>query len=316
MAEKVYVLCATDENYAPYCGVMLTSVFENTPNAEAFILVSNQLSSKQTQKFSQLELEYNTKITFIQLDEANFSQLSVGLGNWSVEAYYRLAAPQILPNLDKIIYLDCDVVVCCDLRELWDIPIYNNSALVALDPLTYEKSTFERLKYPFEKGYFNSGVMVINLEYWRKNDVQQQSICYLKENAANILYIDQDALNYVLQDSKKNIPFVYNFIPFSFCDYIYSILPDDIKKELECIEPKIIHYAGGYRIARPWSCCSYRTPFRNKWYSYKNKSPWKDLREKYPQQKKLKWWIKRWFLMPLGFYLNQNVLPRFCKKYS
>ena len=308
MAEKVYVLCATDENYAPYCGVMLTSVFENTPNAEAFVFISNSLSELNKKRYQQLEEQYDTSIHFIVVDKSHFRGMPIGLGAWTIESYYRFAAPELLPKeIEKVIYLDCDIIVNCDLHELWEIPINNNSALVALDMAIYNKSVLlKHLDPHYHTEYFNSGMMIINLKYWREHNIQKQLLEKAKETVDTNVYVDQDVLNMVLSKTKKLVSLEYNFMPALYSFAYYNTFPKDIKKQVLHIQPKIIHYTNS--LVRPWFAPSYGLPFRSLWWQYLKKSPWKHLREKYPKSKRLNWWIKRNFFAPFGFFVNNNTI--------
>lgn len=309
MTEKVYVLCATDENYAPYCGVMLTSVFENTPNAEAFVFLSNSLSKQNQKKYQQLEKQYNTSIHFIVVDKSHFAQMPMGLGIWTNEAYYRFAAPELLPKeIQKVIYLDCDIIVDYDLHELWATTINDNSALVVLDIAIYNKSLLKHLDPSYQTEYFNSGMMVINLKYWREHNIQHQLFESAINNADINVYVDQDVLNMVLKDTKNTLPLEYNFMPSVFCYNFYNTFPKEIKDYVLTHQPKIIHYTS--HLPRPWHSQSYGLPFRTLWWKYAKKSPWKHMRETYPNVKRINWWIKRHFFMPLGLYLqNQKIVP-------
>lgn len=309
MKEKINVLCATDNNFAPYCGVMLTSVFENTPNADAFVFISDCISEDNKRKFHQMESKYGSIINFVEVDRSIFNQLPMGFGSWPVETYYRFAAQNLLPNdIQKVIYLDCDMIVNCDLHELWDIPIDDHSILVVPD-INYDSNLYKRLGYPSKKGYFNAGMMVINLKYWRDHDIQQQLFEFVLNNKDLVLYPDQDGLNVVLKDTKKTLPMKYNFMPASYSLRYYGTFPEEVKEKVLNINPKIIHYTSG--LPRPWQAQSYGMPFRSLWWKYAKKSPWKHRRETYSQHKRINWWIKRHFFMPLGFYIqNRNIIPQ------
>lgn len=83
--------------------------------------------------------------------------------------------------------------------------------LAAVPNWNIESSDFsDRLNYPKDNGYFNSGVLLINLEYWRTHNVLNGFIEYMKQHADSIIYADQDILNYVFKENKMILPVKYN----------------------------------------------------------------------------------------------------------
>lgn len=310
MTENIHILCATDNKFAPFCGVMLTSVFENTSDADAYVIVSESISDDNREKFHLLESKYGVTIRFIDVDRNIFSQMPIGEERWPSEAYFRFVAPDLLPEeIRKVIYFDCDIIVQCNLHELWDIPMDNNSVLVVPDIAVYNKKLLGHLDGFYSTEYFNSGMMVINLDYWRKYNIRQQLFDAVLNNYEKVAYPDQDGLNLILRDTKRTLPMAYNFMPSALLWDFFSAFPAEIKNYVMTVKPLIIHFSG--HLPRPWHAQSYGLPFRSVWWEYVKKSPWKHMKETYPKRKRINWWIKRHFFMPLGFYSqNHNFVSR------
>ena len=125
--------------------------------------------------------------------------------------YYRLYLSEILPkSINKVLYLDCDMIVCHSLRTLWDIDVSHVALAGIPDVLSGEE--IDRLGYPSELNYFNAGVLLINLDYWRDNDVLSEFLAYITKQGSNLYHHDQDVLNYVFREKKVLLPIKFNFI--------------------------------------------------------------------------------------------------------
>lgn len=88
----------------------------------------------------------------------------------SMATYYRCILSKLLPtDIDRLLYLDCDIVIVGDISEYWNTPLSDETGVAAVaDMGCDEAARYEILKYPMEDSYFNAGVLLINLNYWRK----------------------------------------------------------------------------------------------------------------------------------------------------
>ena len=194
---KKHILCSTDENYVPYCGVMLTSVLENNDDVNIYINVSPDFSEKSKNKLKILEKKYTCSVNFVTIDPKQLSLCRTDCNEYiSVATYYKIFAAQLLPSdLKKVLYLDCDIIINNLLDDLWNIDI-SNYALAGVDDIFSENdNTYQRLNYSKSYSYVNAGMLLINLEYWRKNNVLQNCLNYIEKNYNDILWCEQDVLN-------------------------------------------------------------------------------------------------------------------------
>ena len=305
----INVLCATDDNYAPYCGVMLTSFLENHKafHTEVYIVVKKRL--KEEKRLKRLEERYDVKVNIVEFPFSDItSSFPIGNRHWTIEMYYRLFAPELLPkDIDRVLYLDCDIIVDGDVSEMYFSDINNISALVCPDFFMYvkHKGWATHLGYEEEKGYFNSGVMFINLDYWREHNIQESCLEYLKIHHDILFFYDQDVLNYVLRDTKKFVNLEYNFLSNLISKGVYNSFDTATKNEIISCHPRVIHFIS----PKPWSIFSYKYTYVSIWDKYCKMSQWrKPLFQKLPKEKPFNYFIKRYFLWPLGIKMH-NLEP-------
>ena len=201
------VVCATDDNFIQHCSIMLVSLLINNRDVEIFVLTEGL--KRENMDIIQKEVErYSGIVHFLQVDSKVVERFpmpqSAGLTHISRATYYRLLISDILlENIHKAIYLDCDIVINGSLQELWNMNL-DGYALAAVPQIGcgYES---ERLGYPIEYGYFNAGVNMINLDYFRTHNITADLLRYIHDNYARIIYHDQDTLNAVLYDKTLHL---------------------------------------------------------------------------------------------------------------
>lgn len=157
MSDQINICLACDNNYAKYAGVVITSVLYNAENNDNynFYIIHNGLIESWRKEILSLKNIRNCDIKFIEVNDNLYSDCKNFQTNkyLSVAACYRLKLPLLLPSINKISYLDCDVIVNSNIANLYNIEIGRN--LIARI-----KDICVRL---FE-GCINSGVVIFNLE--------------------------------------------------------------------------------------------------------------------------------------------------------
>ena len=271
----------TDEGYSYPCGVCITSILEN--NKEE----CNRYSwgSKMRIRFKQLEERYKQKIEIITVNDQLFDGLKV-CDRFPKSIYYRFLLPQLL-NEDKIIYLDCDIIVTSSLKELWNTDI-NNFACAAVEDQMSDDIIIQN-RIGLYKDYFNSGVLLMNLDYWRKNHITKRITEFILHNPDICVYPDQDAMNFVLCDKVKFLEYKYNYQELFYEPKERIFLHKDKWSNLipEGSIPTIMHYTGHFK---PWhKGCTH--PYKEMFIKFKANSLWK--KEKLRSRHSLKWKILR-----------------------
>ena len=173
MKNKINICFVSDENYATYMGVTITSIIKNAKNNEHlnFFIFDNNINETTKTKIKSLEND-NVNIRFVNVNHIIDKYLSLEntIQHISKASYLKFAIADLLPEIDKIIYLDGDLIVKNSLSELFNTEL-NNSLVAAVEDIgyTYWSQYNEELKLKFK--CMNSGVMLINCDLWRKENL-------------------------------------------------------------------------------------------------------------------------------------------------
>ena len=270
------VLCA-DRRYSMPCGVCLTSMFENNKDVElnAYIL-TNDLDIVDIEKFHDLGRRYSQKVFVVQVEDVYFEGLKTS-ERFSKAIYYRFLIPKILSKESCALYLDCDIIVNGSLKQLEAVQLESFACAVVRDQMSNDKRILKRLE--IDTPYFNSGVLLMNLDYWRQNEISTKLVNFIHDNSDSCIFPDQDALNYLLSGEVVYLPLTYNFqeLFYLHTDNLKGDknLWDEIEKTKE--SPVIIHYTNS---VKPWYMeCTH--PLQNAFEKYRAYSPWEGEMERY-----------------------------------
>ena len=276
----IHIACCSNEKLAPMFGVVVTSVGINVTSDDVMMyLLHNGLKRSTVKRLQKIADRYNVGLKFLEIDLEILKDCPVDekIHYGNIMMYARMLLPSKLPNLDKVIYLDCDLVVCKDLKSLWETDVNDVAVTMAPDLLYQDKATLSRLG--INNNYLNSGVIVMNLDYWRKHDVMKRLLAYISDKGNELIYNDQDSLNAILHDERRQLPVKYNVTPHYFLKN-----PDNYPKEMHeeirdaRINPIIFHYLGP---VKPWSLGCY-LPGKKLFMKYQKASGWRHFTiEKY-----------------------------------
>lgn len=238
-------LC-TDDNYANHCAVCITSIFENNKDEDCHVYVlTGGLTAENNMKFSYLADCYHQKVDVKVMDVSVFSHLQ-STNHLSQSMYYRFLLPQVVDG-DNVLYLDCDIIVRHPLKDLFNIDLTNMACGVVEDQCGDDI----RLHNPINmfSRYFNSGVLFMNLDYWRKNNVAQDLVDFIANYKGQLMCPDQDALNAVLEGKVKFLDYKYNYQQGFYGDLTW-LRADKWPAVRETRKnPVVVHYTAG---EKPW----------------------------------------------------------------
>lgn len=285
---KINIVLATDKNYAQHAAVTITSILCNTTQQSniQFYIIDDNIDDDNKTKLQDTVKQFNSNIIFVKIPENSLNQVFVS-GGITRAAYFRLAIPNILPKtVNKVIYLDCDLIVLDDIVNLWNLdmcqkPVAATEDFGILSSTSKCREKEINLNWKKEYSYFNSGVLLIDVMLWRKNNYASQLIELVQTH--KFRHHDQDALNYLFMNNWTSLPLCWNVIPPVF-NMNLSIIKNKIMRQnaLKALNNiSIIHYAGGYK---PWEYKIYKG-FNEGYYEYLGKTEYKNAKMPQPNKK-------------------------------
>lgn len=284
MYEKtMHIACNIDSKYTRFCGVLMVSIFEN--NREEHIkmhILGYHLSESDKNDLIDIANRYGNEIKLYDVDESVFKGFPIST-QWPIVIYFRLMLPELISEeTNRVLYLDCDIICRGELKELYYEDMTDCILAAKEDVLSSFPGLFNRLGYSPKYKYFNSGVILFNLEEWRKYDMTRKCIEYIQYH--HVIHPDQDALNVVAHTNWKNIDTRWNFLSNFHTRYIDE---EEFKSDLKCDKeyyPVLVHFTG----AKPWTskCDSY---FKYDWLKYQSKTKWSDFIPKHSIPERLKY---------------------------
>ena len=240
-----YNICySLDSEYTEQLAASIVSILKNSDEKENinFYILDGGLSKKDKTAIETLKKFKKFNIKYIQVNKKDFTSCPLLKEKGeehkdyhvTLPTYFRFKIPEFFHDIDKILYLDCDVIVRSSLKSLFETNIDNMAAAMVPDA----ESDKEALRLGL-KTYFNAGVILININYWRENNIEEKLFSYAVNNKDKILWQDQDILNAVLQDDIVSLDKIWNFQYFLY----EKINPAFLSK---C---NILHLAGRFK---PW----------------------------------------------------------------
>jgi lipopolysaccharide biosynthesis glycosyltransferase len=264
---QIPVVASSDDNYAYPLGVMFISLLENTNNPERFSLfiIDGGIDSTKKEKLKNDIEQRGSTLTFLDINSDIYADFPTR-AHISAPAYYRISIPELFESdVKKVIYLDCDLIIKSDLQLIWNIDL-ENYPIAAVENIS--KSTYKASQLN-QSDYFNSGVMIINLDIWRKEKIPEQVRAFKIEHPELICTNDQCALNGVFKGNWKRLPLKWNHQSglYRHSPQVQRFIDSGEYKEA-LWNPGIIHYVGW---SKPWYSPCYH-PLEGEYCRYKNLS--------------------------------------------
>ena len=210
----IHIAYTINSGYVKYCGVAMLSAARSAPGQRfSFHVIANDLTQADREFLSKLGAKENAKVSFYAVPDELASRYKV---TWDANrlpllVYYRCFLASLLPkDVEKVIYMDCDTLVLHSLQELWETPLEGKAIAACRDEVQFKPERAERLMYDASYGYFNGGVLLINLKYWREHHVEEALREFYQKYPERIVYNDQDLLNAVLYDKKVMVSLRWN----------------------------------------------------------------------------------------------------------
>lgn len=281
--EKINIVACTDGWFVMPTGVMICSVCMNNPDVDIVfhVIINSDVTPKQKKDLEKVVYPFEGKTIIFY--SPNQQMLCFGFPPAitpliTKTSYYRLYVAELLPlEIEKVLYLDVDIIVRHSLLPLWNIDISHYAVAAAPDIFSDVTEVYSRLQIPQNLCYFNTGVLLINLRYWRENSVSNLFQTWILKHTNAIRYADQDVLNAVLKEKILLIPLKFNLMHGFLWKQAYY---DYNKYEKEVLEarrdPIIVHFSG----EKPWDVywVDPPHPFVSTFKKYQRQTKWKGKR--------------------------------------
>lgn len=283
----VTIACSTDNAYALPLAVMLKSLAVNAdPGREIVVyIVDNHVSSKNKERIAGA-VENRLKLCWCK-PGGLFPRIEPEWGHVSSATYDKLFVSRLLPeDIGKALWLDSDTLVLDDICKLFDTPMKGESLLAVQDPLIRKVSSPFGVQNWREFGlspadpYFNAGVLLVDVDNWRADDIAGRALTHVLENGKRVLFFDQEALNVALTGKWDKLDDRWN----------YSANAQHAKNQSpEHDTLSIVHFSGGLK---PWVYADLGA-LQDLYFQYIDQTAWKGTRPVDSLQGKLiAWYIK------------------------
>ena len=266
------IVCTIDESYVQHCGVMLCSLFWNNRQSKFNIyLLTDGLSDFSAKRLSNLCARFGHHFIVKQVDASLLQNARIS-DHVSLASYYRVFIPRLLPEeLDIALFLDSDIIVRGSISEFYSQSLENFTHAAVRSP--FAEREVERLEMPDGSRYFNAGVLLLNLDLWRAENLSERILNYINSYPEKLVWWDQDALNAVLQGRWYPCPAKWNATEGFFHNFPATELGVGQPEYDEAARnPRIVHFSGGHK---PWMP-GLDHPFKAEYYKYLRLTGWKD----------------------------------------
>lgn len=281
--ENISVVYITDEAYAMPTCISILSAIQNAGRDDLldFYVLCNGVTDASKSKFESLSTD-KVNVNAINIKNEKYAEIAKSCLTFpyihvSSTALFKFNLPEILANLDRVIYIDGDTLIQKSLRELYDWDLHGVYLAAVDDIINKIHGGKYSGRVKIHSHYFNSGVMLLNLEKMRKENITEKLIDY-RINGKNY-FMDQDALNVVLGKKRNILPYIYNHMSTITDNLDIEEIQTEFQIESsvtleEFIDSAVIVHLTNSK--KPWS---YNMP----WYSerfmkYYKESPYSDVR--------------------------------------
>ena len=268
--KTIPIILATDINYLPQTSVTITSVLENGNKRAAYkfyILMPGGIKAEDVSIIENVICKYpNSSVKYINMGN-KFADAKLNISHITSPTFYRLNAPSLFPQYDKMIYLDSDVIVEKDLCEFYSIDI-EDYYVGGVKAASYHSAKngnaiyCENNELPAIDQYINAGVILLNLKKLREDDIEKEFMIRAKKGFRSQ---DQDVINGACYGHIKLLPYKYNCMITKYENVEAQLLNCFTMEEiLEAHNrPMTIHYAAQ---EKPWK--TFDCALSDRWWKY------------------------------------------------
>ncbi|NQN95848.1 SP_1767 family glycosyltransferase [Streptococcus suis] len=206
---------SVNNRYAQYLGATILSILAHHPKEEVRVhILYKEIAQSILQDLDNLAQQTpNLELHFHLLEDQQFSAIPIRTEQFPIESFSRFLLPELLADLDRILYLDVDILVHGNLMELFqtDLEGYALGAIVEADIFKYYQWYLDSLGFAATDAYFSSGVLLMDLNKMRQDGATNQLVTMAIDKARDYKFPDQDILNLYYKGNFKQLSPAYNY---------------------------------------------------------------------------------------------------------
>ena len=312
-AEPIHVACCVDDRYIMGLAVTLQSAATHLSLGRRLVvdLVDGGVSEANRARLDEAMSNVGVELHWRALESSRLQSLPIS-HHISTTAYFRVLLGELLAERDRVLYLDCDLLIRGDLSELWETSLDGVSCAAAadvgcpyFDSLKTLKNVrragpylsvfrpirnYRQLGFDGHEPYFNSGVLLIDLEAWRRERIAERTIECLERNRRHVWCWDQYGLNIVLSGQWRRLPVRWNVGAHLYEYPNEAALPLPIEECKEAIrDPSLVHFTTN---RKPWSPGA-EHPYLDQFFETLDETPWRGWRPGSPPATLHQWLVDR-----------------------
>lgn len=262
--EALHIAYGVDDSFVRPMGVAMTSILENNPAEKmVFHVLTEYISEAEKTRLEALARQYRTTVWIYHINGKIFDQLP-STAHFTKATYNRFLLPKALDGqVERVVYLDADILCLGEISALKSVDFKGLPVCVVEDIPALVKRQVKSLQMK-QNRYFNAGFLYIDVQLWNQMGVSEQALRVSFERIGTLDWLDQDALNLVLEGKAQYLEKKY--------DYIFDL---GANADIEALPGStvFVHYAGRFK---PWhSWCLH--PLKRDFLRYAAISPWKDV---------------------------------------
>lgn len=275
------IACAADGAYVPHCAAMMHSVLAHRADADVrfHYLCTRDFPRLSADLLTAMVERCGGSITFVEATPEQVRSVprtpSASSEQYGTATWLRIFLPEVLPELDRILYLDADAIALDSLAPLLEVDL-GDSAVAAVTNLLQPNDEFRRKLNLTGAPYFNGGVMIMNLDLMRREHTTGALLEHAHGHREHILFADQDTLNAVLGSRRLALHPRWNvmngLLEFDLAESLFGAEATSAARR----EPAVRHFEGP-AINKPWHILCERG-LREAYFRHRRQTPWPRVR--------------------------------------
>lgn len=319
------IVYSASDLYASLAGISMTSLLMNNmdvPHIRIFIL-DNKIGKENREKLRKTAEKFGREIRFVPLTKI-LENVSFDLKRWNISTFGRLFEAASLPELDKVLHIDCDTIVDGSLKNLWETNIENH--VLAAAPDCVSDAYKINIGMAPDDLYIQAGVILLNLKRIRELHLEKAFADYLEQYGESLVFVDQEIINACVPASEKlELPLRYNSYSllyllshkrakqFKHVDHMVAE-----SNYLDAVLQGVIYHFTWCVLegTRPWIKGD-KHPMRERFVYYQSQSEWTDMQPWPDERKNSKKLltacinhVPKWLLAPLVGYVHGVLIPK------